>query len=201
MVDDGADLLDVGGESTRPGAEPLGAAEERRRVLPVIEALAARVRRADLDRHLQGGGRRRGARRRVRRSSTTSAACATSPSWPASWRGAGARDRPDAHARPLARHVPAGGLPRRRRRSARRAAREHRVCDRRRRAARAHARRPRPRLRQGAGAQLRGARAAGRVRRARPAVVVGPSRKVSCARPIGRDACRPPSATGPRRRR
>ena len=43
MVADGADLLDVGGESTRPGAEPLGAHEEHRRVLPVIEGLAARV--------------------------------------------------------------------------------------------------------------------------------------------------------------
>ena len=43
MVEDGADLLDVGGESTRPGALPLSAAEERRRVLPVIEGLAARV--------------------------------------------------------------------------------------------------------------------------------------------------------------
>jgi dihydropteroate synthase len=38
----GADLLDVGGESTRPGAEPVGAEEELRRVLPVVEALAAR---------------------------------------------------------------------------------------------------------------------------------------------------------------
>ena len=43
MVADGADLLDVGGESTRPGAEPLGEDEERRRVLPVIEGLSARV--------------------------------------------------------------------------------------------------------------------------------------------------------------
>lgn len=43
MVEEGADLLDVGGESTRPGAHPLDAAEERRRVLPVIESLAARV--------------------------------------------------------------------------------------------------------------------------------------------------------------
>jgi dihydropteroate synthase len=41
MIEDGADILDVGGESTRPGAEPLGAAEELRRVLPVIEKLAA----------------------------------------------------------------------------------------------------------------------------------------------------------------
>ena len=43
MVEDGADLLDVGGESTRPGAAPLGEAEERRRVLPVIEGLAPRL--------------------------------------------------------------------------------------------------------------------------------------------------------------
>jgi dihydropteroate synthase len=43
MVEEGADLLDVGGESTRPGAEPLPAAEERRRVVPVIEGLSARV--------------------------------------------------------------------------------------------------------------------------------------------------------------
>jgi dihydropteroate synthase len=43
MVQDGADLIDVGGESTRPGAAPLDEAEERRRVLPVIEGLAARV--------------------------------------------------------------------------------------------------------------------------------------------------------------
>ncbi|HZJ29901.1 MAG TPA: dihydropteroate synthase, partial [Solirubrobacterales bacterium] len=37
----GADLLDVGGESTRPGAEPVAAEEELARVVPVIEALAA----------------------------------------------------------------------------------------------------------------------------------------------------------------
>jgi dihydropteroate synthase len=38
---EGADIVDVGGESTRPGAAPVPAAEEMRRVLPVIEALAA----------------------------------------------------------------------------------------------------------------------------------------------------------------
>jgi dihydropteroate synthase len=37
---EGADLVDVGGESTRPGAEPVDAAEELRRVIPVVEALA-----------------------------------------------------------------------------------------------------------------------------------------------------------------
>jgi dihydropteroate synthase len=42
MLEDGADILDVGGESTRPGAEPLADAEELRRVLPVVEAFAGR---------------------------------------------------------------------------------------------------------------------------------------------------------------
>ena len=40
MVRDGADILDVGGESTRPGAEPVPLDEELRRVLPVVEGLA-----------------------------------------------------------------------------------------------------------------------------------------------------------------
>lgn len=40
MVEDGADILDVGGESTRPGADPLPEDEELRRVLPVVERLA-----------------------------------------------------------------------------------------------------------------------------------------------------------------
>lgn len=41
-IDAGADVLDVGGESTRPGAAPVGVAEELERVVPVIEALARR---------------------------------------------------------------------------------------------------------------------------------------------------------------
>lgn len=41
LVRDGADILDVGGESTRPGAEPVSEVEELRRVLPVIRALRA----------------------------------------------------------------------------------------------------------------------------------------------------------------
>src|SRR5688572_3984022 len=40
----GADIVDVGGESTRPGAMPVPVDEELRRVLPVIEALAGHVR-------------------------------------------------------------------------------------------------------------------------------------------------------------
>jgi dihydropteroate synthase len=44
LVDEGADVVDVGGESTRPGAAPVGEAEEQRRVTPVVEALAPSVR-------------------------------------------------------------------------------------------------------------------------------------------------------------
>lgn len=43
MIEEGADLIDVGGESTRPGSEPISAEEELGRVVPVIEALAQRV--------------------------------------------------------------------------------------------------------------------------------------------------------------
>ncbi|MBU0582563.1 MAG: dihydropteroate synthase [Alphaproteobacteria bacterium] len=41
MLAEGAAIVDVGGESTRPGAEPVSAAEEQARILPIIEALAA----------------------------------------------------------------------------------------------------------------------------------------------------------------
>jgi dihydropteroate synthase len=41
LVEEGAEILDVGGESTRPGAEPVAAEEELRRVLPVVEGFAA----------------------------------------------------------------------------------------------------------------------------------------------------------------
>lgn len=41
LIAEGADLLDVGGESTRPGADRVSAEEEQRRVLPVIASLAA----------------------------------------------------------------------------------------------------------------------------------------------------------------
>ncbi len=43
LVAEGADLLDIGGESTRPGAAPVAETEEMRRVLPVIERLAREV--------------------------------------------------------------------------------------------------------------------------------------------------------------
>jgi len=43
MVEEGADILDIGGESTRPGAAPASVREEIERVVPVIEALAPRI--------------------------------------------------------------------------------------------------------------------------------------------------------------
>jgi dihydropteroate synthase len=43
MAEEGADMLDIGGESTRPGADEVPVDEELRRVLPVIEQLAART--------------------------------------------------------------------------------------------------------------------------------------------------------------
>ena len=48
MVDEGADLLDVGGESTRPGHAPVDAEEERRRVVPVVAALRAALPRTPI---------------------------------------------------------------------------------------------------------------------------------------------------------
>ena len=41
LIAEGADILDIGGESTRPGAEPVSLQDELRRVIPVIEALSA----------------------------------------------------------------------------------------------------------------------------------------------------------------
>jgi dihydropteroate synthase len=41
LIEDGADIVDIGGESTRPGSDPVPADEERRRVVPVVERLAA----------------------------------------------------------------------------------------------------------------------------------------------------------------
>jgi len=43
MVEDGADLLDIGGESTRPGHQPVSAEEELERILPVIHAVAGKI--------------------------------------------------------------------------------------------------------------------------------------------------------------
>ena len=42
LVEQGAEILDIGGESTRPGAKPVSEKEEFRRVIPVIEKLATK---------------------------------------------------------------------------------------------------------------------------------------------------------------
>ena len=45
MISEGADIIDIGGESTRPGAKEVSADEELRRVLPVIETLAGKIKK------------------------------------------------------------------------------------------------------------------------------------------------------------
>ncbi len=52
MVEEGADILDIGGESTRPGSNPLSQEEELRRVIPVIESLIPKDGCPDLNRYL-----------------------------------------------------------------------------------------------------------------------------------------------------
>jgi dihydropteroate synthase len=44
LIDDGADIVDIGGESSRPGSDPVSVEEELRRVVPVVQALAADAR-------------------------------------------------------------------------------------------------------------------------------------------------------------
>ena len=49
MLEAGADILDIGGESTRPGAEPIDPIEEQRRILPAVTALARAGARVSVD--------------------------------------------------------------------------------------------------------------------------------------------------------
>ena len=58
LIQQGADLLDLGAESTRPGSDPVPLEEELRRLLPVLEASGIGDCRPPLDRHVQGPGRR-----------------------------------------------------------------------------------------------------------------------------------------------
>lgn len=54
LVEEGAEILDIGGESTRPGAPPVDPREEIRRIAPVLKGLAGRVRYLSVDtRHAQ----------------------------------------------------------------------------------------------------------------------------------------------------
>ena len=84
LAGQGADLLDVGGESTRPGAEPVSLEEELRRVIPVVRGARRAARDPDLDRHHQGRGRPRWPWPPGPRSSTTSARWPPIPTWPRS---------------------------------------------------------------------------------------------------------------------
>ena len=43
MVDEGADILDIGGESSRPGSKPITEAEEMDRVIPILEAIVSEI--------------------------------------------------------------------------------------------------------------------------------------------------------------
>ena len=97
MIAEGADVVDVGGESTRPGAEPVAVDEELRRVVPVIEALAARGR----------GSRSTPASRRW-----PSARSPPAPRSSTTCRPRCTRWRPQARRR-LGRHAHAGRAPRR----------------------------------------------------------------------------------------
>ena len=75
----GADIIDVGGESTRPGSETISAEAEIARIQPVIARLCAIAQDSDLDRHVEGRGRRGGDWRRrgahQRRDGPERAAC------------------------------------------------------------------------------------------------------------------------------
>jgi dihydropteroate synthase len=76
LAEDGADILDIGGESTRPGAEPVPAEEELRRVLPVIERLVG-ASRSIISIDTMKPEVARAAMDAGAKSSMTSAACAT----------------------------------------------------------------------------------------------------------------------------
>ncbi|MDH5520458.1 MAG: dihydropteroate synthase, partial [Acidimicrobiia bacterium] len=51
MLDEGADVIDVGGESTRPGSDPVDLDTEMKRILPVVEAMSGTCRIAVDTRH------------------------------------------------------------------------------------------------------------------------------------------------------
>ena len=125
MEDDGADLIDIGGESTRPGAEPLPLDVELARVLPVIEALAPRLRvpiSVDTYKAEVAGPRAAAGAALVNDISALRYDPALADVVARTGAGAGAHAQP----RPFARHVPGGALRLGRRRGRRRAGRTRR---------------------------------------------------------------------------
>ena len=96
MLAEGAAIVDVGGESTRPGSE--GVSRRRGAAPGRARARAARRRRPGLDRHLEGGGRARGRSSSARSSSTTSPRLRGDPELAERRRRRGRLPLPDAHA-------------------------------------------------------------------------------------------------------
>ena len=192
MVADGADILDIGGESTRPGAGTLPEAEEWRRVAPVLEGVRGlgvpisidTYKASIADRAIDLGAsivndisalvydpRARGGRRAPRRGAD-----------------------PDAQPRTVARDVRRSEVHGRRRRSDRRTGGARRRRRTRRHPPRSAARRSRPRLREARRAHLGGTRGVAAARGAGTADCVGPVAEVvpqdrGRRRPAGRTRC------------
>ena len=77
----GADILDVGGESTRPGSEPVNAEAEMARVIPVVEALKVEFPDALISIDTYKAAVAEAASKRARTLSTMSGGCAPTPHW------------------------------------------------------------------------------------------------------------------------
>ena len=186
MAADGAHLIDVGGESTRPGAAPVDADDELRRVVPAVEAIVRRVRlpvSVDTSKAV------------VAEAALAAGASIINDVW-------APRGRP-AHARRRRRSRRAGGadaqrprrrLPRPRPRRHRLATFEHQDCGRSGYHIGEHHRRSRHRVRQDAGTEPRTAAAA---RRATGPGTSGPRGRV--AEVDHRPRARPPAQRAPRR--
>ena len=109
LVEQGAQILDVGGESTRPGAEPVAVEEELRRVVPVLEGLSGRVGTTQISIDTSKAAVAEPRSAPARRLSTTSALCAPIPRWPVSLPQR-RRLLLDAHARRAAHDAAMAGL-------------------------------------------------------------------------------------------
>ena len=149
LVAEGADIVDIGGESTRPGAHPVSEHDELARVVPVIAALAGDGALVSVDTMKPG----------VMRAAIDAGAAMVNDVRALRRRGCAGRGRglrrrrvPDAHAGRSAHDAGRAGVRRRRRRGARVPARARRRRAGRGHRARAHRRRSRLRLRQDAGA-------------------------------------------------
>ena len=183
LWDEGADLVEVGGESTRPGAERPEPAEELRRVLPVIEGLAVQGAAVSVDTmraQTARAGRRSGrdpGQRRLRRASRRRD----------DHDGGGARRSVCVHAlaRALDRHAESGRLRRRGVGGCRRARRADRALPDGWGRGRSVDHRPRDRVRQDRRAQLGAAPAARRAERSGLPLLVGVSRKTFLGHLLG----------------